>query len=86
MSVSCWRGRESECSGQALVLTLILHGELLQAVLFTLERLLFVLRRKRSRITGDAGKISPLGWLSVLVERPRHSRAQEQQTRGQNIP
>lgn len=69
-----------------VLLTLILHGELLQAVLFALEGLLFVLRGKRSRVTGAAGKISPLGWLSVLVERPRHSRAQEQQTRGQNIP
>lgn len=68
------------------LLTLILHGDLLQVVVLALERWLFVLHGQGCRITVAAGEVSPLGWLSVLVERPSSNGAQEQQTHGQNIP
>lgn len=77
---------EEILSKHAGSLTFVLHGYLLQGLVVVMERGLVVLHGQGRRITVAAGGISPLGWLSVSVERPCGNRAQEQQTRGQNIP
>lgn len=79
-------GRTPGVVRHAARLTSILHGDLLQVVVVALEAWLFVLHRQGRRVTVAAGEVSPLGWVSVVVERPCSDRAQEQQTRGQNIP